>query len=201
MEDISREIGITVNIITLGEGTVGKSSLIARFVDNKFDPVYSQTIGVDFKITTLRVKENDFKIRVWDTAGQENFRNRLPRTYFDRADGIMFVYDLSNTQTEERLKNWINDAKDNTKGDFGRVVVGNKKDLVSEPDLDIPIEMAKNLGCELFLTSARSGENVRDAYTALIQDIIRRKPQFAGAESRNSIITVSTTQKHKKKCC
>lgn len=201
MDDISRDIGITVNIITLGEGTVGKSSLISRFVDNKFDPVYSQTIGVDFKTTTIRVDEVEVKLRVWDTAGQENFRNRLPRTYFERADGIMFVSDLSNPPTGERLKNWINDARDNARGEFGRIVVGNKKDLVPQPDLQVTKELANNLECQFFVTSARSGENVQEAYTALFRDIVRRRPQISAAMARTSVVMVGDVKKPKKKCC
>ena len=196
--------GATLNIITVGEGTVGKSSLIARLVENKFDPVYSKTLGVDSKKTTVNIDGRIIKVRVWDTAGQENFRNRLPSTYFQRADGIMFVYDLTSQITEEKLKNWVNDARNNIRIDFGRVVLGNKLDLLQATAPQAQPTWESELESRVFFTSARTGESVKEAFEYLVRDILQRKANLASVLSRRSVSVLEHSKKkvnEGSKCC
>ena len=97
-------------ICLLGEAGVGKTSLLTRFCDNSFKERYNNTIGVDFRVITLKYKNIISKIHIWDTAGQERFRS-LALNYINNSQGFIFVYDITNRESFNNVENWVNLAK------------------------------------------------------------------------------------------
>ena len=85
----------TFKILTLGESGVGKTCILRRFVENKFIKNHLATIGIDFRTKTIPINDYEVKLKIWDTAGEERFRN-ITNQYYKGADGIILVYDLNN---------------------------------------------------------------------------------------------------------
>ena len=79
-----------IKILTLGDTLVGKSSIVLRFSDNRFDDNHLATIGIDYKTKYIKVKDASVKVLLWDTAGQEKFRN-IARQYYKGANGVLFL--------------------------------------------------------------------------------------------------------------
>lgn len=103
-------------IVVVGNSGVGKSSLMNRFVDNKFSDRYVSTLGVDFKIKTLKYFDKKCKLTIWDTAGQERFMS-LTSKYYRGADGVILVYDINDASTFNNLDYWMKEVDDNNSVD------------------------------------------------------------------------------------
>ena len=88
----------TVKILLIGESSVGKSSLLIRFAEDSFSPELLSTVGIDYKIKTLEIKDKRVKMEIWDTAGQERFRT-ITTAYYRGATGIMLVYDVTSEKS------------------------------------------------------------------------------------------------------
>ena len=101
-----------VNIITLGNGQVGKTSLIFKYVDNVFSLNYVKTLGMDFKIKMVKLPNSEEVIvKITDTVGQERFGS-LSSNYLKKANGIILAYDITNRESFEALNNWADDIKE-----------------------------------------------------------------------------------------
>lgn len=151
-------------ILLLGDGNVGKTSLIMRFTTGRFKETYKATIGTDIFQKTIDNKD----LQIWDLSGQSHFKN-IRMKFYKRANGSLLVFDLTNPISFDNLENWIEEAQEVT-GDIPTVLVGNKKDLEHLIQLNM-IEKVKNFakskGLEFVFTSARNGENVEEAFKKL----------------------------------
>ena len=118
-----------IKILTLGDTLVGKTSIILRFSDNTFNENQLATIGIDFKTKYIRAGDASVKVALWDTAGQEKFKN-IAKQYYNGANGVLLIYDVCNRKSFERIEFWLNELKENNKIDeLYIVLVGNKIDL------------------------------------------------------------------------
>ena len=118
---------ISVKLLLVGDTCVGKTSLLLQYTENTFPEDHGATIGVDYKIKMFQYKDFQVKLQIWDTAGQERFHS-ITNNFFHNADGILFVYDITNEKSFEGVKNWIKEAEE--VGDyFKRIIIGNKCDL------------------------------------------------------------------------
>ena len=100
-----------IKIMLIGESKIGKTSLISRYCNNEFlGGVYLSTIGIDFQIKHLVLNKKNIRLQIWDTAGQERYRN-IAKNYFQSTDGFVIVYDISNTESFEKLDYWIEQIK------------------------------------------------------------------------------------------
>lgn len=97
-------------ILLVGDTGVGKSSLLVRYCDNKFDENQVSTIGVDFKVKTLDMNGRRIQLAIWDTAGQERYRT-LTSSYYRGAHGVILVYDATNRQSFSNLKYWLGEIQ------------------------------------------------------------------------------------------
>ncbi len=161
---------ILYKILILGNSSVGKTSFLVRFCDEKFDPETLTTVGVDYKKKFIKRNEKKIKLQICDTAGQERFR-AIARNLYKNADGIVLMYDISNKKSFQDIKDWLNSIKDNI--DFnkiGIVIVGNKIDLEEERVVDQ--EMRENLEekekIKVLEASAKSNINVNNVFIELI---------------------------------
>ena len=123
-------------ICLLGEAGVGKTSLLTRFCDNSFKERYNNTIGVDFRVITLKYKNIISKIHIWDTAGQERFRS-LALNYINNSQGFIFVYDITNRESFNNVENWVNLALEKNNKNICNFLVGNKTDKEAERKVSV----------------------------------------------------------------
>mmetsp|Transcript_6335 Transcript_6335/g.19128 ORF Transcript_6335/g.19128 Transcript_6335/m.19128 type:complete len:211 (-) Transcript_6335:1803-2435(-) len=151
--------------IIIGDTGVGKSCLLLQFTDKRFTPIHDLTIGVEFGAQTVTVDDQQLKLQIWDTAGQESFRS-ITRSYYRGAAGALLVYDITRKETFDHLLSWLEDARKNSISNMTIILVGNKADL--EHRREVPKESGENFAKEhglLFLeTSAKLNTNVEEAF-------------------------------------
>lgn len=171
-----------LKICLVGDVGVGKTSLIRRFVLDVFDDKYIATIG-----TKVTKKEMDFKdprtgenfrimLLVWDIMGQPSFREVLREAYFYGAEGALAVCDVTSKESQGELRYWIK-AMTSTTGEIPIVFLGNKCDL--KDDMRVTLEdleaFASKQNAPAMLTSAKTGYNVENAFSVLVERIMRPK--------------------------
>ena len=172
---MSNEPKYTFKILTLGESGVGKTCILRRFVENKFLKNHLATIGIDFRAKTIPINGYEVKLKIWDTAGEERFRN-ITNQYYKGADGIILVFDLTNFDTMNKIRDWYNQIKNNTSSnDIGLVLVANKSDLKREVSNEECLNLSKELNIKLYETSALTGEGVNEIFEYITQEIISKK--------------------------
>ena len=116
--------------IIIGDASVGKSNILLKYAHNQFKAEYQLTIGVEFGAKNIKIKDKIYRIQIWDTAGQENFRS-ITRAYYKNSVCALVVYDITNRQSFENVKAWIEDCKSQSPSTILMALVGNKIDLDS----------------------------------------------------------------------
>ncbi|NVM04975.1 MAG: GTP-binding protein [Candidatus Helarchaeota archaeon] len=159
-----------LKVVVVGDPAVGKTSLIRRFADDKFEDEYKHTIGADFNVKVIEypeVKKNAV-LTVWDIGGQERFEI-IRRYYYEGSHAGFIVFDLTNKDAFKHVLNWYNDLREYLK-DIPIALLANKLDLednivISDSEIE---EKLKELKIEFYLkTSAKTGENVEKAFSRL----------------------------------
>eukprot|EP00826_Nyctotherus_ovalis_P005211 TRINITY_DN11169_c0_g1_i2.p1 TRINITY_DN11169_c0_g1~~TRINITY_DN11169_c0_g1_i2.p1 ORF type:complete len:207 (-),score=70.93 TRINITY_DN11169_c0_g1_i2:147-767(-) len=173
-----------IRIILLGNSQAGKTSLLVRYTDNTFSNTFSSTIGVDFRIKRILVKGKEVRLEVWDTSGQERYRT-VTKSYFERAMGVVLVYDCADERSFSDIRNWIKQLENHAKEDIVKVLVGNKCDLAERViDKDTGKALAKEFGMPFLETSAKNNVNVEEAFTLAAEHVINQdvavKPEKNG---------------------
>ena len=202
--NIKSEFDYLVKIALLGDTTVGKTNLVSRFTDNIFLSNNPPTIGYDYKskVILLKNSKKKAKLQIWDTAGQERYMS-LCKTVFQRVDGVILVYDITEIKSFDNILNWIKIVKEfNDKMPI--LLIGNKTDL--ENNRLISYEEGKKLADEnnlkFFETSALNGNNVDEAFILfgnIIVDYLKKKSSMISDSF--SIDKTTSTVKKSKKCC
>jgi len=169
---------IKKKIIILGDGAVGKTSLIRRFVVDKFDDNYLLTVG--FKITakdlqvTLDRKHHYIKLQIWDILGQKGYVE-MHKSSFPGTAGVMFVADITRKDTIESLDNYWIPNVENLIGEVPYIILANKSDLMADAEFteeDLK-KFAYKYGVPYYFTSAKSGENVEIAFNTIGKQILK----------------------------
>ena len=129
MVDISKEKpDYTFKYILVGDSYVGKSNIMYRFTQNKFVENYDATINLDFSYKNIKIGEYIYRVQLWDTVGQETFQS-ISRGYYKNGVCALVVYDISNKESFDNVKNWIEEVKKNGPSTISLILVGNKNDL------------------------------------------------------------------------
>lgn len=153
-------------VVVVGDGAVGKTSLVRRYCENKFRESRIETIGIDFQSKTLELEsEETICIVLWDVAGQERFSSFRDQYYLG-ALAVALVFDVTDPASFEHLDNW-NHEVNRSAPRVPVVVVANKVDLEQVVSLDEAYTWAQEKGYPFFETSAKSGENVEAMFYAL----------------------------------
>ena len=163
-----------LKILIIGNSGVGKSCLLVRFADDIYQENYIATIGVDFKIKTLDVDEKNVKLQIWDTAGQDRFRN-ITASYYRGAAGIAIVYDITDPESFFNINSWLIEVEKNASKNVYKILIGNKCDL--EEKRKVTFEQGKEFadthGMKFFETSAKNAHNVEESFITMTREIIK----------------------------
>lgn len=152
--------------IIIGDTGVGKSCLLLQFTDKRFQRVHDLTIGVEFGSRMVTINNQQVKLQIWDTAGQESFRS-ITRSYYRGASGALLVYDVSRRETFESLQGWLEDARAHANEYMTITLVGNKADANSQQrqvSEEEGLRFARENGLLFVETSAMTSTNVEGAF-------------------------------------
>ena len=195
-----------LKILIIGDSNVGKTSILLQYTSNFFQETHIATIGVEFKLKEIMLDNIEYKLNIWDTAGQERFK-AITKSFFKAADGIVFVYDVTNKPSFVNIKNWIKDAESKA-NDFKIIIVGNKIDL--NDSREVSFEEGKNLAkkknCPFFESSAKDKINIDEIFITLLEEILKAQKNLKEEkknEGENKIILEKddNSKTKSKKCC
>jgi len=159
-------------LVLLGESSVGKSSLVLRFVKGQFHEFQESTIGAAFLTQTVQIDDTTVKFEIWDTAGQERYHSLAPM-YYRGAQAAIVVYDISNKETFQKAQTWIKELQRQANPNIVIALAGNKLDLANKRA--VSYEEAKQYADEtslLFMeTSAKTAANVMDIFTSIAKKL------------------------------
>jgi Ras-related protein Rab-1A len=191
----------SMKIVVLGNSCVGKSSLLRRFSNQRFLTDLGPTCGCDVVFKNIAVGGKVFRLNLWDTAGQENFRSVVSNTVRG-AHGILFVYDITSSITLSDLDGWLNFANKYCPDDCVKMIVGNKSDLTTERKISTFVgeAVAEKLKLPFCETSAKDGSNVEAVFRTLVARILEA-PYLAKSETNVVELEVGSAPEHKKCSC
>lgn len=178
-------------IVLIGPSAVGKTSLVLKLLSGKFNQYSESTIGASFCSKLMIANDGvQDKVEIWDTAGQERYKSLVPM-YYRNAGGALIVYDVTNKNSIEKAKEWIDEIKSKASSDIKIIVVGNKIDLSdNQSELN---NLKHNFEYDHFLVSAKTGKNVVETFKELISSI----PRYTRDESK----LLPRIKKQERSCC
>ena len=198
-----------IKILTLGYTTVGKTSVVLRFSEDKFVENQFATIGIDFKTKYIKIGDASVKVFFWDTAGQEKFQN-IAKQYYKGANGVLLMYDITNRKTFERINFWLKEIKEHNKiEDLFVCLVGNKLDLEDKREVSTEEgeNYAKENNLQFFEVSAKSGIGVDELFNKVIKGAMNKifsindKNENDDNVRLDSIFEKGEFKEKNKKCC
>ncbi|EGR30930.1 ras oncogene family protein, putative [Ichthyophthirius multifiliis] len=202
----------------LGDSGVGKTSILNRFVQDKFDNNCPSTLGASFIPKVLIKGDKQYKFQIWDTAGQEKYKTLAPLYYrgfyqylIKQNQNIQFlldshaaliVYDITNKQSFQVLQNWVNELNQNGPPNIVIAVVGNKVDLIEKEEVkyEDAKAYARNLKALFQYTSAKENKNVVDLFEQIAEKIDENQDQVQ-KEKGQSLRKDKGIEKAKGGCC
>ena len=190
---------ITLKIILVGDSSVGKTSLLLKYTGGGFEDNYMSTIGVDFKLKSIEVNNYKVNLKIMDICGQERFKS-LNKNFYSSADGIMFVFDVTQKLSFKSIDGWLKEPNDFT-SKFKKILIANKIDLenIREVNKEMIEKYANKEKMIYFETSAKTGVNVDESFNKLAELIISDMKE---EEIKEKIEKVGLIKKGKsKKCC
>ncbi|KAG5883935.1 hypothetical protein JTB14_003757 [Gonioctena quinquepunctata] len=197
-------------VVLLGEGCVGKTSLVLRYVEDKFNSKHISTVQASFLNKKLNLDGTRVNLSIWDTAGQEKF-HALGPIYYRSSNGAVLVYDITDEDSFQKVKSWVKELRKMLGTEISLVIVGNKCDL--EKNRHVNLEEAESYAEKVkaihFQTSAKLNQGVEDMFLVLTQKMLDEAKEKAAHQShltRNNsqrIVTVVDDDQlpTNKSCC
>ena len=190
---------------------VGKTSIVQRFVFEKFEPDNKSSCGAGFICKTMIIPELNTSVafKIWDTAGQERYHSMASMYYQDAAAAVV-VYDTTNEKSFYGVKTWIKELKDKGPPNILIVLVGNKSDLVDKETvrLDIAQQYASEIDINLIIISAKEDININETFEYIAKEIRKLEPESPKVNDIDhnkdpslKITKEHSTQKKTKTCC
>ena len=205
-----------IKIMLLGDSSVGKTSIIKRYCKNQYSNSFISTIGVDFetkyinidfKTKYIKIGEYSVKVLIWDTAGQEKFRN-IAKQYYKGANGVLLIYDVTNKKSFERIAYWMNELKDNNQiKELDICLVGNKIDLEGRViTREEGEKFALDNDIKYFEVSAKTSEGIEELFTSVTKGAVDKifQANKEDNDDKKQIFEYLDNRSHrkkKKKCC
>ena len=198
----------TCQILLIGDSSVGKTSLIQRYANGIFKEEYLATVGLDYYTKQEMINDITVLVKLWDTAGQERFKALTPN-YFRNAEGVVLAYDVTNSESFDNLKFWINSIKSNLgeKNIFiPIIIIGNKIDMEDMRDItkEDASKFAKENNYKYFETSAKTGEGVDEAIRDLVNQVLANSDKNEAAKGERKSVKIEDNKENnqkKKGCC
>jgi small GTP-binding protein len=173
-EQITDKTSFGLKVCMMGDGRVGKTSLVLRYTQNAFSPEYKQSLGASFAVKALNLQSQPVKLVIWDIAGQPTF-HQVRRHYYIGAHGALLVFDLTSPATFMSLENWIIDFR-RVVPEGNVILVGNKADL--EEKRLVPRAAAEMLQkwwkIPYIETSAATADGVAEAFLQLATSALEK---------------------------
>ena len=199
-----------LKLLTLGDSNVGKSCLALRFMGQKFDDHPFPTIAIDFKAKIINFNNTPIKVLIWDTAGQEKYQS-MAKTYYNGANGIMLVFDISAKKSFDRIEFWLKELEENERFEnLFIVLVGNKVDLNNnrEVSFEEADNYAKQHNINYYEVSAKTNQGVDQMFDDLINGATKKLfSNTSKNEGNNQVLDYLEEEKKNKKneqrdkCC
>ena len=202
MSDLRRTV---IPMMLLGDGQVGKTSLISRLTGNKFDDSPMTTIGKETYLYDTILHGINIKIKIFDTAGQERFKS-MSANVIKNVEGLILTYSIESKESFNNLDNWLhqlNNVSDISKTPI--ILVGNKSDLkdLREVDYEEGEDYAKEHDFHFFETSAKTGENVKEAFDYIFELLYKKlEEEITGKKGYvKQVLVIKKNKEKKQKCC
>ena len=191
--DIDIKYDYLIKIIIVGDSNVGKSALLMRYINDIFEDTYMSTIGVDFRIKTLKYDNKLVKLQIWDTAGQERFKS-ITSIYYANADAVIYVFSLNDPDTFSNIEMWMNEVNTYVRNRQPRIIlVGTKADLphmISPEQIDMFCDKHNIIYIE---TSSKTGHDVAKPFEELSNMLIAGQIKHRAKPSTFKSLNTSNT--------
>ena len=167
-----------LSFILIGDTEVGKTCFFNRYFRDTFSFDFLSTIGIEKESKLVKINNEIYKITLWDTAGQERFKS-LPRKYYQNADGVFLLFDVTKEETFNNVSNWVNDIKENSNlvvGQDGQqqvplFLLGNKIDSLERViSIEQGKKLATSLGMKYFEISCKINMNIPEVMSQMIME-------------------------------
>ena len=161
-------------IVLIGDSSVGKTNMLSRYISNEYDPNSQSTIGVELSTKNYKFDNDEVKVQLWDTAGQEKYRS-ITSSYYKGAQGCLLVYDITRKETFDNIDKWHSELKSAADNDINAILVGNKCDLEKERQITVEEaqKKAKLFNMAFMETSALNGANIEKAFNELVNSVYK----------------------------
>ena len=182
-------------LVLLGDSSVGKSSIVNRFVKDSFDEFRESTIGAAFLSQTVTIKEDNqdvtVKFEIWDTAGQERYKSLAPM-YYRNSNAALVVYDITQADSLEKAQNWVHELKNKVDDDNLVIyLVGNKVDLTIDDeekrvvDKTVAEKYAEDNGLLFSEVSAKTGEGIQQIFQTIGENLYEIRKEEDATNNSN----------------
>ena len=187
-------------IIMIGDSSVGKTTLMRRYIEGIYNEKTLSTIGIELFKKEVSIQNKKYVMKIWDTCGQEKFR-AISKNYYNNADGIMLLFDISSHDTFEHLSDWTESIYQITSKDTPLIIVASKCDLehlVTDQEIE---EYSTKNKVKVFKTSSKDNINVEATFLYLGEEIIKKGLiKIKNAELKD-VNALKKNKKRKIKCC
>jgi len=194
-----QDIDVTLKVIVVGNGCVGKTSMITRYAKGVMTDNYKKTIGTDFfeKDCVVKGSSETVKLLLWDTAGQEMFA-KLTKAYYKGAGAVVYVFSTTDRESFQEVENWRKKVEDEV-GSICSVLVQNKTDLLHEAKMTSSEvdDLARRMGMRLYRTCVKDNLLVADVFEYLADCYLKRGGAAVSGDAAVMAIT-SGSAEHKK---
>lgn len=193
---------VDLKVVLLGNAAVGKTSLVERYVNERFNDrlSYQNTIGAAFAAKQIQVDDRKIVMGIWDTAGSEKY-DAMTRIYYRGAKAAVVCYDITKPNTFQRAKFWVRELR-SIEEDCKIYICATKKDILAygstaSPDIDVVTTYAEGIQAKLFITSSKTGENVAELFFDIAKDFMSNPENVQKVEE----ITDLCNESKRSYCC
>jgi len=171
-DNTNEEVYNDFKIILLGDTTVGKTAFFKRFFLNEFTDSFITTIGLTELSKYVKIEYKVYKIQIWDTSGQKRLKI-IPQKYYEKADGIILMYDITNSESFDNIINWTRDIRKNASENLIIYLIGNKVDLIDDRKINIEKgrKIASDERMKFIEVSCKWNLNISDIVYCLVYDM------------------------------